>query len=899
MPDRIGANKTLTALTFITIVMALLPSGQPLNPLEVGISEIRDRFSPTKGDSLQEFEHVQIVQEGERARTDDRKIKDEKSKERWKTKYTIVKGEREEMEYEEGGEREMGGGEEVTTRRHHHQFAGHDVYPTRQSRYESSLDAGFQTPTSISSSMATTKRLYRTLFAFYLPDELYVNPECQRDLKALDYGIIHIEDLAPEGILWPLKKEAPGVPQPQMKHRHSISFPDQASCKEFLAKFSVLIVIDSWGKWADGILNGNFNFMGAFQECLNITVQEDGEEGYDEGEEERIFDLVASFRGKYCSISYMLRSDINDTLEISHRPTLRVPMVVASTPQFLPILSYSTCMPSTCTQQELRDSLSPALFQSGYELQTVKCQTEDEHHELSPGEIFGIVFFSILGIILLSASVIDVWADYYAERNFKSGPVKYLLVFSVPFNIKKLFYLETVRNRTTITCLHGMRFLSICWVVLGHQYVYSSALAANIAELPEIINKVAFQMIGNGDLSVDTFFFMSGLLVTMGVLSQLHKTGKFNVPVYYIHRIVRLLPPIAIFIAFMATLSGFFAEGPLSWYYRDYILKGCKHSWWMDVSFVSNFMFTFLEKMNKENEAATCMPHCWFVGVDMQLYIVTPLMVLPLYFWKKRGLIVLGLWTAASVIIPASITAAFDLWPASMLLQDTAASLEYNHKVYLMPWCRAGPYIIGIWTGYVIHIAKDSPTIKRMSKFQIFIGWVSATVVALSIIFGIARYNKLAVPSSVPEMSVTEAALYGGFHRAVWGIVLAWIVLACHWGYGGPINWFLSHPLWQPLSRLTYCIYLTSLPIQELLITSNVTPTYFSYLMKIQETCGAMFITFLVSIALSLISEAPILRLEKLILYNAARRTESNRISTHQLTVEIDDKSDTEEEVGG
>lgn len=26
--------------------------------------------------------------------------------------------------------------------------------------------------------------------------------------------------------------------------------------------------------------------------------------------------------------------------------------------------------------------------------------------------------------------------------------------------------------------------------------------------------------------------------------------------------------------------------------------------------------------------------------------------------------------------------------------------MEY---VYLMPWCRAGPWIVGIWLGYVFH----------------------------------------------------------------------------------------------------------------------------------------------------------------------------------------------------
>lgn len=42
------------------------------------------------------------------------------------------------------------------------------------------------------------------------------------------------------------------------------------------------------------------------------------------------------------------------------------------------------------------------------------------------------------------------------------------------------------------------------------------------------------------------------------------------------------------------------------------------------------------------------------------------------------------------------------------------AMLEYNHKVYLMPWCRAGPYLVGAWAGYVIHKGREAPSLARL-----------------------------------------------------------------------------------------------------------------------------------------------------------------------------------------
>nr|XP_027226453.1 nose resistant to fluoxetine protein 6-like [Penaeus vannamei] len=389
-------------------------------------------------------------------------------------------------------------------------------------------------------------------------------------------------------------------------------------------------------------------------------------------------------------------------------------------------------------------------------------------------------------------------------------------------------------------------------------------LASNPTELPELVKPAAFQMIANGDLSVDTFFLMSGTLVCLSVLKQMSQTGKFNAALYYLHRIIRLLPPIAMTDAFLATVSGLLVTGPLAGLYRSFYLKGCRHSWWMDVTFISNLLFPYLADMGKTNEAATCLPHCWYTGVDTQLYILVPLVLLPLYYRKKQGRLWMAFWTAASLAVPTVLIGAYDLWPASMLSLDTEASIQYNYKVYLMPWCRASPYLVGLWTGYILHTAKNSPEYMKLTASQVWAGWAAATGVALAVVFGIARYND---PSpGTPQMSLAEAVLYGGLHRAAWAAAVAWVVVACHWGYGGPVDWFLSHPCWQPLSRLTYCIYLTSLPIQFALQYSLVRPHYYTNLAKIQETCGVLFIVILVSVALTLVSESPVLGLEKLLL---------------------------------
>ncbi|XP_042889060.1 nose resistant to fluoxetine protein 6-like [Penaeus japonicus] len=654
-----------------------------------------------------------------------------------------------------------------------------------------------------------TRRSFLNLVPLYLPDPVRANPECRRDLQALYRSLIALEELVKNGTLWPMQ------------------------------------MVDSWGKFADGMLVGNLNLMGFFGECVRISVTQDD----------------ADFRGQYCYLNYGAAKNTSNVTD--EWQEIRMPLVSTRLPNSL-LIAYATCMPSTCTSDELADTVNEALAPAGYELKMTQCQVEHPQHALSSEEIFGIVFFSVLAAVLVAATILDVWDQYFNHQRLQTGPAKYLLVFSVSHNLEKLFHLDTTKNPGTISCIHGIRFLSICWVVLGHQYVYSVQLASNPSELFELTKPAAFQMIANGDLSVDTFFLLSGTLVCLSLMREMSRTGRFNPALYYLHRIIRLLPPIAMADAFLATVSGLLVTGPLAGIYRSFYLKGCRHSWWMDVTFISNLLFPYLEDMGKTNEGATCLPHCWYTGVDTQLYILVPLVLLPLYYRKKQGRLWLSFWTLASLVVPGAIIGAYDLWPTSMISTDTEASLQYNYKVYLTPWCRAGPYLVGLWAGYILHTAKNSPQYSKLSARQVWAGWAAATGVALAVVFGIARYNN---PSpGTPQMSLTEAVLYGGLHRAAWAVAVAWIILACHWGYGGPVDWFLSHPCWQPLSRLTYCIYLSSLPIQFALQYSTVRPHYYTNLAKIQETCGVLFIVILVSIALTLVSESPILRLEKLIL---------------------------------
>ena len=96
----------------------------------------------------------------------------------------------------------------------------------------------------------------------------------------------------------------------------------------------------------------------------------------------------------------------------------------------------------------------------------------------------------------------------------------------------------------------------------------------------------------NATVAVDTFFLMSGLLVAASLLRELdRRKGRFNIPLFYIHRYVRLTPVYAIILGFIATLIVYISTGP-NWQLVHYMKEGCRWNWWNHFLYVNNYVAT-------------------------------------------------------------------------------------------------------------------------------------------------------------------------------------------------------------------------------------------------------------------------------------------------------------------
>lgn len=115
-----------------------------------------------------------------------------------------------------------------------------------------------------------------------------------------------------------------------------------------------------------------------------------------------------------------------------------------------------------------------------------------------------------------------------------------------------------------------------------------------------------------------------------------------------------------------------------------------------------------------------------------------------------------------------------------------------------------------------------------------------------------------------PTLSPLVYGLYDTVSRSVWVTAICYIVFACAHGSGGPINNFLSLSAWQPLSRLSYCIYLVHYDLIGLIMGSVKTPPYFSEISAIQNFISIFVLAAFIAIPLVLAFELPIDSIVKL-----------------------------------
>lgn len=127
------------------------------------------------------------------------------------------------------------------------------------------------------------------------------------------------------------------------------------------------------------------------------------------------------------------------------------------------------------------------------------------------------------------------------------------------------------------------------------------------------------------------------------------------------------------------------------------------------------------------------------------------------------------------------------------------------------------------------------------------IGWITA----------LGSFLAIEIFNAAVTVSFSEA-FFASTHRIAWACLTGWIIYVCHHlKSGGPVNWFLSHPLWQPIAKISLSIYLVH-DIYIILTVANMKDLWYfepAWLMHI--VLGDIAASTILGGALYLVIEAP------------------------------------------
>ena len=570
---------------------------------------------------------------------------------------------------------------------------------------------------------------------------------------------------------------------------------------------------DAFGKPEAGILRGNTQFHGSFDECFSINVD---------------------IEMQYCLMGMLIQNTYNVSI--------------------MPAFTEAICLPSNCTFEDVKSTVNKInellaimklkIFVNETLLGTVPFYycTPEAKPSYSTGAIMMLLITSIFGTLVIVGTLFDLLLYYFNKYNenglgsintdilkmnkvntlgerdnllgrnrqpsvserIKTFLKESLVGFSLYKTVPTIF--STRQPSSAITSINGIRVISMFWVILGHTYVFLftfqgfknlSLLAINFAP------RFSAQAVLNGFFSVDSFFFLSGVLVSYLTFREMaRKRGKFPFITYYLHRILRLTPTYMFVLFCFWFLTVHLGRGPLfleSTGPDSSIVKNCESYWWTNLLYINNFYPT---KFTDQ-----CMGWAWYLANDMQFFVISPLFLILLYTWYPAGLIAIAITLLSSFGVTGFIAGYYD-YPANMLydifvgIKPDPNLPDVSTEIYGKPYCRIGPYLIGIVLGFILYNNYRLNIHKVVNWLLYIVMWLVAGVLGMAVVYGFyPTFHGHA-------FSQVENIMYFMFSRTTWGICLALVVYACHYGYGGVINRFLSLPFWVPLSRLTFNAYL-------------------------------------------------------------------------------------------
>ena len=618
-------------------------------------------------------------------------------------------------------------------------------------------------------------------------------------------------------------------------------FPLTRDCRESLDQVvsdssKVAVLKDAIGQTVAGIADGSLDVVEAFGECLAYNYTD------------------------FCFSSKLTASAVGTTS-----------------------WEVGLCIPKHCTENDLMEILREA---GELDVMSSLVCTDSKHSSFSVGAISMIVLTILIAALVLVGTVADALSNQSCSESSdlnkqdlteQALPMAThsrisLVSLMTAFSLFRTLPVALAASPDSISCLNGLRVVSMIGIILGQAYTFVAQFSSvnNVVLSPTVASNYSFQAVGNAYFSVDSFFFLSGVLVAYLTLKEMKKKdGRFPFLHYYIHRYLRITPTYAFILFFASSLGIHLAVGPYM-SLSDPLGPACSKYWWTNLLYINNL---YPWKLGDE-----CLGWGWYLANDMQFYVIAPLMLISAYFFLPASAVIAGALVLSGFTIDGVLTGAFDFRVSNSSdgYQIFSPSSELIDQVYIKPWSCIAPYTVGLGLGYMLYKQLNFNCSRVVNALLYGLLWA----VALLSIFWLfhCRWQY--------SLSQTEYFVFVTFGRFFWAASLAIIVFACHNGYGWLVNSFLSMKLWIPLARMTFNAYL----VHPLVMFGTF--WYFQIPIHYTDLSLACYVILFVTLSyiaggvLGVSLQLPLQNLQNLLLHQPAVQRTMQSINLHQVHTE-------------
>ncbi|XP_077542136.1 nose resistant to fluoxetine protein 6-like [Haemaphysalis longicornis] len=598
-------------------------------------------------------------------------------------------------------------------------------------------------------------------------------------------------------------------------------------------------LIDASGKYPTGLFQGSWADLGAFDECVEtVALDQNGGE---------------KARGQYCNVYMKVANDtsfLDEMLPAFLMAHERFPeLLAAQQDRRVPGMRLGICTIADCTLDDIQ-ALADTLTQGVAKIVVKDCTT-NEPKQITKAQLAIIASLVLVVVMMIASSAIDVWGYRRGEKPPQESKARRLLTaFSVPGNTR--FLLSVNENRESdahkYRFLHGLRFFSILWIVLGHTSMALDQVIGRYANVLHATSSWFFCIISTAYLSVDTFFFLSGFFLAYNILKV--KKNSFLVGVIAVlRRIIRVTVPV-FFVLMCFCLLPLLVAGPNTNVFFEKFYGEMARHWWTLLLQMRNF--------GADTGELECFAHLWYLSTDFQLFLVA---VVVLMVFKRHTQ-----WMQWSFGILSLACCAFSAWQMSsgryvpvipLIVADISILQDTFNDVYVLPTFHGAAFFLGCSTLIFMETHKE----VNMSTLRKAVMWLVCVVCGAVCILSRHQWN-----GGFSSTGGWVDVVFTFFDRLLWSAFLGCLVFGCAHRQAGIVGRFLSWRAFVPLSRLSFGVYLVHMPYFIASFALTRERVHYSIMAVVSSTVTIFVWSCFISFALFLMCESPTGIIEKTLL---------------------------------